>query len=58
VTLRVRDLDSAATWLAKKEIRTERLRDDLLAANPDDCHGAPYFFTTANVPGDPFESGD
>lgn len=56
VTLRVRDLDSAEAWLAKHAVRTDRLRDDLLAASPEDCHGAPYFFTTANVPGDPFES--
>jgi hypothetical protein len=26
------------------------LRDGLLAANLDDCHGAPYFFTTDALP--------
>jgi hypothetical protein len=46
----VRDLDSAEAWLDKKNIRTTRPRDGLLAANPDDCFGAPYFFTTDTVP--------
>jgi len=26
------------------------IRDGLLAADPDDCFGAPYFFTTDTVP--------
>jgi hypothetical protein len=56
ITLKVRDLDSAEAWLAKKGVKTERLRPDLLAADPADCFGAPYFFTTADVPGDPFAS--
>jgi hypothetical protein len=28
----------------------KRLRDGLLAANPDGCRGAPYFFTTDALP--------
>ncbi|MGX7680134.1 hypothetical protein ACSMXN_14680 [Jatrophihabitans sp. DSM 45814] len=55
ITLRVRDVDSAEAWLQKKNVRTERLRPGLLAANPEDCFGAPYFFTDESVPGDPFE---
>jgi hypothetical protein len=54
ITLKVRDLDSAEAWLTKKGVKTERLRPDLLAADPADCFGAPYFFTTTDVPGDPF----
>jgi 4-hydroxyphenylpyruvate dioxygenase-like putative hemolysin len=53
ITFSVRDLDSAQAWLDKKSIRTTRPRPGLLAANPDDCFGAPYFFTTdtlAEVP--------
>lgn len=50
ITLKVRDLDSAAAWLEKKNVRASRLRDGLLAANPADCHGAPYFFTTDEMP--------
>jgi hypothetical protein len=50
ITFSVRDLDSAEAWLDKKNIRTTRPRDGLLAANPDDCFGAPYFFTTDAVP--------
>jgi hypothetical protein len=50
ITLSVRDLDSAEAWLDKKNIRTTRPRAGLLAANPHDCFGAPYFFTTDSVP--------
>jgi hypothetical protein len=50
ITFSVRDLDSAEAWLDKKSIRTTRPRAGLLAANPDDCFGAPYFFTTDAVP--------
>ena len=50
ITFSVRDLDSAGAWLEKKNIRSTRPRDGLLAANPDDCFGAPYFFTTDPVP--------
>jgi hypothetical protein len=50
ITFSVRDLDSAQAWLEKKDIRTTRPREGMLAANPDDCFGAPYFFTTDAVP--------
>ena len=55
ITLKVRNLDDAEAWLNKKGIRTSRPRAGLLAADPDDCHGAPYFFTTDRIPNDPFE---
>jgi len=55
ITLKVRDLASAEAWLEKKGIQTEQLRPDVVAADPDDCLGAPYFFTTETVPGDPFD---
>jgi catechol 2,3-dioxygenase-like lactoylglutathione lyase family enzyme len=50
ITFSVRDLDSAQVWLEKKDIRTTRLRDGLLAADPADCHGAAFFFTTDTRP--------
>ncbi len=56
ITMKVADLDSAEAWLAKKNIRTSRLRPDLVAADPEDCFGAPYFFTTEVIPGDPFDA--
>ncbi len=48
------DLDAAQAWLRKKSIRSSRPRDGMLAADPDDCFGAPYFFTTDSIRGDPF----
>ena len=56
ITFRVADLDSAETWLTRKGVRSRRIRPTLLAAEPQDCFGAPYFFTTEDVPNDPFES--
>jgi catechol 2,3-dioxygenase-like lactoylglutathione lyase family enzyme len=50
ITFSVRDLDSAQAWLDKKNIRTTRPRPGLLAADPADCFGAPYFFTTDTLP--------
>jgi hypothetical protein len=55
ITFRVRDLDSAEAWLAKNDVRSSRLRPGLLAADPEDTFGAPYFFTTELTPNDPFE---
>jgi len=55
VTFKVLDLDSAEEWLNRKGVKTTRLRPGLVAANPEDTFGAPYFFTTETVPGDPFE---
>ena len=55
VTFRVSDLDSAEKWLNLKGVRTTRIRPTLLAANPDDTHNAPYFFSTETIPNDPFE---
>ena len=51
---KVRDLDAAAAWLNSQGVRTERLRDNLLQANEEDTFGAPMFFTTEDIPGDPF----
>jgi len=53
---KVRDLDAAAAWLNSQGVRTERLRDNLLQANEEDTFGAPMFFTTEDIPGDPFAS--
>ncbi|MGX7680152.1 VOC family protein [Jatrophihabitans sp. DSM 45814] len=54
LTFQVNDLDSVENWLAKKNIRTTRLSDQVVAANPEDTFGAPYFFSTASIPNDPF----
>lgn len=54
VTFRVHDLAAVEKWLAAKSIRTTRLDDGLLAAEPADTYLAPYFFTTEDVPDDPF----
>jgi hypothetical protein len=55
ITFEVNDLDAAQEWLGRKKIGASRPRPGLLAANPADCFGAPYFFTTDAVPNDPFE---
>jgi hypothetical protein len=51
---KVLDLDSAEAWLNKQGVRTTRLRENLVYCNVDDTHGAPMFFTTEEIPGDPF----
>jgi hypothetical protein len=55
ITFKIRDIDSAEQWLNSKGVKTTRLRPGLLAADPADTFGAPHFFTTESVPGDPFE---
>ncbi len=45
----VRDLDSAERWLKHNDVRTRRIRDDLLVTDPEDSHGAPLFFGTAHA---------
>jgi Glyoxalase/Bleomycin resistance protein/Dioxygenase superfamily len=54
ITFEVDDLDAAQEWLRRKKIGASRPRPGLLAADPADCFGAPYFFTTDAVPNDPF----
>ena len=54
ITLVVRDLDAAQEWLGRKSVRTSRLNPDLVAADPADTFGAPYFFTATTFAGDPF----
>ncbi|MDQ7908552.1 hypothetical protein RB614_28880 [Phytohabitans sp. ZYX-F-186] len=56
ITFKVRDLDSVENWLAKKEVRTSRPRPTVVAADPEDTFGAPYFFTIDDIPNDPFEA--
>lgn len=51
---KVRDLDSVQEWLTKKDVRSVRLRSDLVMTNVEDSLGAPIFFTTEEIPGDPF----
>jgi catechol 2,3-dioxygenase-like lactoylglutathione lyase family enzyme len=55
ITFRVNSLESAEQWLNGKGIKTSRPRAGLLAADPKDTFGAPYFFTTDVLEGDPFE---
>jgi hypothetical protein len=54
ITLVVRDLGAVEDWLSSKSVRTSRLTGDVVAADPADTFGAPYFFTTTTFPGDPF----
>jgi len=54
ITLKVTDLDRAEAYLQRKGIGTSRPGPMVSAADPDDCFGAPYFFTTADIPNDPF----
>jgi hypothetical protein len=56
ITFQVVDLDSAEAWLAKKNVGTSRPGADLLAADVADTFGAPFFFTTAAIPGDPYDA--
>ena len=54
ITLVVRDLDAVQDWLGRNSVRTARLNPDVVAADPADTFGAPYFFTTTTFAGDPF----
>jgi catechol 2,3-dioxygenase-like lactoylglutathione lyase family enzyme len=54
ITFKVRDLGSVENWLEKKNIRTSRPNPTVVAADPEDTYGAPYFFTTDEIPNDPF----
>jgi catechol 2,3-dioxygenase-like lactoylglutathione lyase family enzyme len=54
ITLVVRDTGAVQDWLGRHSVRTTRLNADLVAANPADTFGAPYFFTTTTFAGDPF----
>jgi hypothetical protein len=54
ITLVVRDLDAAQDWLGRNSVRTSRLNPEVLAADPADTFGAPYFFTAATFADDPF----
>ena len=56
ITFKVNDLDCAEQWLNQKGIKTSRPRAGVVAADPDDCHGAPYFFTIDRIPNDPFDA--
>ena len=49
---KVADLDAAEAWLNKKDVRTARLRDEVLVTNVDDTFGAPLFFSTEAVEAD------
>jgi catechol 2,3-dioxygenase-like lactoylglutathione lyase family enzyme len=54
ITLVVGDLGAVEDWLGRKSIRSSRLNPELVAADPADTFGAPYFFTTTTFAGDPF----
>ena len=56
ITFKVHDLDSVEAWLDKKNVRTTRQSPTVVAANPEDTFNAPYFFTTADIPNDPFDA--
>lgn len=52
VTFAVQDLASVEAHLDRHGIRTSRLSEDTLRADPADCFGAVYNFTTRVVGGD------
>ncbi|MFC8097742.1 VOC family protein [Streptomyces sp. NPDC057363] len=51
---KVRDLGSAESWLNKNAVRTTRVRDELIVTDVEDTFGAPIFFSTEEIEGDPF----
>lgn len=53
-TFKISDIDSAEKWLNANGVRTTRIRPTLLAANPEDTFGAPYFFSVEDILNDPF----
>jgi catechol 2,3-dioxygenase-like lactoylglutathione lyase family enzyme len=52
-TFKVRDLDAAERHVEKVGIRVADRRGDTFTADPADCFGAVYAFTTRVIPGDP-----
>jgi catechol 2,3-dioxygenase-like lactoylglutathione lyase family enzyme len=46
---KVKDLDSAESWLNKNAVRTTRLRGELLVTEVEDTFGAPIFFGTEAI---------
>jgi hypothetical protein len=54
ITFKVKDLAAVQEWLSAKGVRSAWLGEDLIAAEPADTFGAPFFFTTEEIPNDPF----
>lgn len=52
---RVRDVDAAEQWLRKNDVRSRRIRSTLLLAEPQDTYGAPIYFSSEDITGDPFQ---
>jgi hypothetical protein len=53
LTFRVDDLDSVEAYLPTVDVRCARTSDAVVSADPDDCLGANYAFSTETCPGDP-----
>jgi hypothetical protein len=53
LTFRVEDLDSVEAYLPTVDVRCARTSDAVVSADPDDCLGANYAFSTETCPGDP-----
>ena len=53
VTMRVKDLDAAAKYLAPKHVHTKPIGNDTIMANEEDTLGALYKFTTRVFKNDP-----
>ncbi|MEV6162542.1 VOC family protein [Streptomyces sp. NPDC052052] len=51
---KVTDIDSAESWLHKNAVRTTRVRAELVVTDVEDTFGAPIFFSTEEIEGDPF----
>ena len=54
LTFQVGNLDAVQDWLSAKGVRSKRVTDQLVNADPEDTFGAPYSFTTVSTPNDPF----
>jgi hypothetical protein len=55
MTFRVDDLDAVEAYLPTVDVRCERTSPAVVTADPDDCLGARYAFSTRTCPGDPFD---
>ncbi|RAY16990.1 hypothetical protein DPM19_02160 [Actinomadura craniellae] len=51
---KVTDLNSAEAWLNKNDVRTTRVNEELIVTDVEDTFGAPLFFSTEELSGDPF----
>ncbi|WP_236791936.1 VOC family protein [Amycolatopsis sp. GM8] len=54
---KIADIESASAWLKKKGVRFHQVRPGLIVTDVADSHGAPIYFGTEEIEGDPFAGG-